>query len=296
MTSRRDFLTTTAVGLGAAALRPEWARASDPPEVKTTFNGVIGLQLWSLREQLKKDVPGTLAKVRPLGIREVESAGTWGQTAADHRAALDKAGLRCQASHTGFERLRDDLAGALKEAKTLGASWVVCPWIPHDKAKGFTRDDAMKAAVAFNGFAKAGKDEGLEFAYHCHGYEFAPGAEGTLFDILAADSDPALVKFEVDVFWAKAGGVDPAQLIEKYSGRVRFLHLKDMQKGLKLPPGTSGAPDETNVPLGTGQIDWVAVFRASVKSGIHIYYIEDESPDPLGQIPKSLRYLAGLKV
>jgi sugar phosphate isomerase/epimerase len=296
MTSRRDFLTTAAVGVGATALRSEWALASDPPEVKTALNGPVGLQLWSLREQLKKDVPGTLAKVRPLGIREVETAGTWGQTAEGHRAALDKAGLRCQASHMGFERLRDDLAGTLKEAKTLGASWVVCPWIPHDDAKGFTRDDAMKAAVAFNGFAKAGKDEGLKFAYHCHGYEFAPGADGTLFDILAADADPALVQFEVDVFWAKAGGVDPARLIQKYKGRVPFLHVKDMKKGLNLPPGSSGAPDDTNVPLGTGQIDWPAIFHASVKSGTLVYYIEDESPDPLRQIPQSLQYLAGLKL
>lgn len=296
MTSRRDFLATAAVGLGASALRPARALASGTPEVKTALRRPVGLQLWSLREQLKKDVPGTLAKVRPLGIREVESAGTWGQTAAGHRAALDKAGLRCRASHTGFERLRDDLPGVLKDARTLGASWVVCPWIPHDNAKGFTRDDAMKAAVAFNGFARAARDEGLKFAYHCHGYEFAPGADGTLFDLLAADADPALVQFEVDVFWARAGGVDPAQLIEKYKGRVPFLHVKDMKKGLDLPPGTSGAPDETNVPVGTGQIDWVAVFRASEKSGTLAYFIEDESPDPLAQIPQSLRYLAGLKL
>src|SRR6266498_1219985 len=115
MTSRRDFLTTMAAGVGAAALPPGRAVASDVPEVKTALGGPVGLQLWSLREQLKKDVPGTLAKVRPLGIREVETAGTWGQTATEHRAALDKAGLRCQASHVGFERLRDDLASALKE-------------------------------------------------------------------------------------------------------------------------------------------------------------------------------------
>jgi len=296
MTSRRDFLTTAAVGLGASALRSEWALGSDTPEVKTALNGPVGLQLYSLRAQLKKDVPGTLAKVRPLGIREVETAGTWGQTPADHRAALDKAGLRCQASHMGFERLRDDLAGALKEAKTLGASWVVCPWIPHDNAKGFTRDDAMKAAEAFDRFGKAGRDAGLKLAYHCHGYEFVPGAEGTLFDVLAAHTDPALVSFEVDVFWAKAGGADPAKLIEKYKGRVPFLHVKDMKKGLSLPPGSSGAPDDTNVPLGTGQIDWPAVFHASVKSGTLVYYIEDESPDPLGQIPESLKYLAALKL
>jgi len=98
------------------------------------------------------------------------------------------------------------------------------------------------------------------------------------------------------VFWAKAGGAEPAALIEKYNGRVPFLHVKDMEKGLSLPPGTSGAPEKTKVPVGTGQIDWPAVFRASMKSGTLVYYIEDESPDPLGQIPQSLKYLSGLKV
>ena len=294
MTSRRDFLTTMAAGVGAAALRPGQATAQDVPEVKTALNGPVGLQLYSLREQLKKDVPGTLAKVRPLGIVQVETAGLWGQTAAEHRAALDKAGLRCQASHIGFERLRDDPAGGLKEAKTLGASWVVCAWIPH--GKHFTRDDATKAAATFNQIGKAAGAEGMKFAYHCHGYEFVPSSEGTLFDTLMAGTDHDLVHIEVDVFWAKAGGVDPAALIEKYKGRVPFLHVKDMEKGLSLPPGTSGAPEKTNVPVGTGQIDWPAVFRASMKSGTLAYYIEDESPDPLGQIPQSLKYLSGLKL
>jgi sugar phosphate isomerase/epimerase len=293
--TRRDFLNSVALGLGASALAPRLSFAFDVPEVKTVLNGPIGLQLWSVKVALKQDVPGTLAKVRAMGIREVESAGSaWDLTAAEGRAALDKAGLRCQASHLGFEGLRDDLAGAFKEAKTLGASWVVCPWIPHEKV--FTKDDVAKAADLFNRVAKAGKDEGLRFAYHCHGYEFAPASGGTLFEALVAATDPALVSFEIDVFWAKAGGADPARLIGSLKGRVPFLHVKDMKKGLALPPGSSAASADTNVPVGTGQIDWPAVFRASVKSGSLVYYLEDESPDPLGQIPQSLKYLAGLKL
>src|SRR2546428_3488393 len=111
MTSRRDFLSKMAVGVGAAALRPGQALAQDVPEVKTGLNGPVGLQLYSLREQLKKDVPGTLAKVRPMGIREAETAGLWGQTAAEHRAALDKAGPRCPASPICLEPPADGPAG-----------------------------------------------------------------------------------------------------------------------------------------------------------------------------------------
>jgi len=293
MTSRRDFLTTAAVGLGAAALRPAWA-AGSPPEVKTVLKAPIGLQLYSLREELKKDVPGTLALVRSMGLREVEAAGLFGLPLADMRAALDKADLVCRAAHNGRDRLRDDLAGAIKETKGLGASWIVCPWIPHDKV--FTKDDALKAAELFNKVAQAAQAEGLKFAYHCHGYEFVAGDKGTLFDTLAAATDPKLVGFEIDVFWAKAGGVDPAELISKLKGRVPFLHLKDMQKGLSLPAGSSGAPHETNVVLGTGQIDWPGVLRASEAAGSIVYYIEDESPNPVGQIPQSLTYLKSLKL
>ncbi len=290
MTSRRDFLTTMAVG--AAALRP--ARAADPPEVKTRLNGPVGLQLYSLREALKKDVPGTLAKVRALGIREVESAGTWGQSAEEHRAALDKADLVCRASHIGLDKLQGDAAAAFKEVKTLGARWVVCPWIPHDKV--FGRENALKAAEAFNGVAKAAKGEGLRFAYHCHGYEFVPSAEGTLFDTLVGATDKDLVSYEIDVFWAKAGGGDPTKVVEKLSGRVPFLHVKDMKKGLSFAPGSSGSEKDSNVVVGTGQVDWPSVLRAAVKAGTEVYYIEDESPDPLAQIPESLRYLEGLKL
>ena len=302
MTSRRDFLNTVAGGLGAAALRPSLAAgapaakasAHDTPEVRTSLGGPVGLQLYSLREQLKKDVPGTLARARALGIREVESAGLWGQTAAEHRAALDKADLRCRSSHMPFDRLRDEPAAVFKEAKALGATAVVCPWIPHEKA--FTRDDAQKAAEVFNRVAKAGVEAGLAFAYHCHGYEFAPSDEGTLFDTLAGSTDPVKVGFEVDVFWASAGGADPAALITKYKGRVPFLHIKEMRKGLSFPPGTSGAPGDTNVAVGQGQLDWPGILRAAKSAGTSIYYIEDESPDPFGQIPQSLKYLAGLKV
>src|SRR5688572_28865723 len=177
MNSRRQFLNTMAAGVGATALAPAWARAAERAEIKSPLNGPLGLQLYSLREYLPKDVPGTLDKVRAMGFREVESAGLWKLTAPDFRAALDKASLRCQSAHIGFDRLRDDMPGAISEAKTLGATWVVVAWIPH-KQNAFTREDALKAAEAFNGYGKALGEASLRFAYHCHGYDSAPSPEG----------------------------------------------------------------------------------------------------------------------
>jgi sugar phosphate isomerase/epimerase len=279
--SRRQFLAQVAAGLVAPAVAS--ARAATREE--TTY----GLQLWSLREYLPKDLPGTLGKIAAMGFHEVEGAGLWKHTAADLRAALDTAGLRCRSAHMNMERLRDDQAGAFAEAKALGASWIVCPWIPHEKA--VTREDILKAADVFNATALAAGGAGLRFGYHCHGYEFVPSPEGTLFETLAGATDPKEVTFQIDVFHALLGGAEPAALIDKYRTRVTSLHLKDLKKGFPITPGRDLAPPEADVPLGTGQVDMPAVLQAAKRAGVTLYYIEDESADPLGHIPQSLAYL-----
>jgi sugar phosphate isomerase/epimerase len=292
MWSRRQFLSTVAAGFAVPAGARAWLEQQE--EIKTVLNGPVGLQMWSLREYLPKDMAGALARVRAMGFREVEGAGLWKHTVGELRAALDSAGLRCQSAHMGFERLRDDAAGAFAEARALGASWVVCPWIPHDKE--FTRDDALKSAEAFNKFAAAAEATGLRFAYHCHGYEMLPSPEGTRFDTLAQNTDPKRVLFQVDVFHTLHGGADPVALINRYGGRVTSLHLKDLKKGVAITNGTGTATPDVDVPLGTGQVDWPVVLRAAMKAGASLYYVEDESADPYGHIPQSLRYLRSLKL
>ncbi len=292
MWSRRAFLGTVAGGLALPGGAREWLARQE--QIKTVLNGPVGLQMWSLRDYLPKDLPGTLAKVRAMGFHDVEGAGLWKHTVAELKAALDTAGLRCQSAHMEFERLRDDMAGAFAEAKALGAGWVVCPWIPHDKE--FTRDDALKAAEAFNRFASAADGAGLRFAYHCHGYEMLPSPEGTRFDTLAQNTDPKRVLFQVDVFHALHGGANPIDLINRYATRVTSLHLKDLKKGVVITKGSGTAPPDVDVPLGTGQVDWPAVLRAAMTAGASLYYVEDESADPWGHIPQSLQYLKSLKL
>jgi sugar phosphate isomerase/epimerase len=295
MPSRRDFLTTMAVGLSASALAPRWARAAvDGPTFKSPLNGPIGLQLWSLRQYLPTDLAGSLAKVRGMGFTVVEGAGTWKHTAAELRAAMDAAGLKCPSTHLGYERLRDDMPGAFAEAKTLGAASIICPWIAHKDT--FTREDALKAAELFNRVGKAAHEAGLRFGYHTHGYENVPSTEGTLLETLAQNTDAQLVTFQVDVFHVYHGGMDPVALMQKYNGRVRSLHLKDIKKDFLREAGHGTATADADVPVGTGQIDWPAVLRAAMKAGANEYYIEDESTDPLGHIPQSVAYLQGLKL
>jgi sugar phosphate isomerase/epimerase len=293
MHSRRSFLTAITGGMMMVpAVR---LSSAGQEEIKTALNGPLGLQLWSLREYLPKDLPGTLGRIRALGFREVEGAGLWGaKSATELRSALDAAGLRCRSQHMGFERLRDDLPNALAEVKALGATWVVCPWIPHDKV--FTRDTTLMAAEAFNRFGAAAESAGLRFAYHCHGYEFVPSPEGTLFETLAGATDAKRVTFQVDVFHAFFGGTDPARLIERYKGRVTSLHLKDLKKGLPVKAGTATAPAEADVPVGSGQIDMTATLRAAADAGVALYYLEDESADPWGHIPMSVAYLKTVRI
>jgi len=292
MLSRRTFLGTLASASVAPIFGPQ-SKSGVAGEVTTALGAPVGLQLWSLRDYLPKDLRGTLTRIRALGFREVEGAGLWKHTAADLRAALDAAGLRCQSAHMEFERLRDDAPGAFAEAKALGASSVVCPWIP-DADRKFGREEALRTAEAFNKFAAAAEAAGLTFAYHCHGYEFVPSTEGTLFDTLAKSTDPRRVSFQIDVFHALYGGADPAALIDRYKSRVTSLHLKDLKKGAPIKAGTATAAADVDVPVGSGQVDMAAVLRAARGARISAYYLEDESADPWGHIPQSVAYLGSV--
>jgi sugar phosphate isomerase/epimerase len=288
--SRRAFLGTLAAGASLSAARGLFG-ANAMPEALTTFGAPIGLQLWSLRAQLPRDVEATLRQVREWGIVEIQSAGTAGRTAEAFRVALDAAGLRCRSSHVGFDDLAQRFVETAGTARTLGATQLVCPWLPHDGAAGLKLDDVKRAAEVLNEAGRRARAEALKVAYHCHGYEFVPSADGTLFDTLAKATDPALVGLEVDVLWAKAGGADPAALIKTYKGRIVSLHAKDIAKGLTFPIGTSGMPAENEAPVGAGQLDWPAILGAARAAGVEGYYIEDETTDPLGNIPKSIAFL-----
>ena len=139
------------------------------------------------------------------------------------------------------------------------------------------------------------KNQGIKFFYHVHGFEFQPYQDGTLLDLLMRETDPALVHYEMDVFWIVFPGQDPVKLLDKYKGRWELMHLKDMRKGLKTGELT-GKTDVTNdVALGTGQMGWPAILKAAKKAGIKWYFIEDESPTAAEQVPQSLQFLETVK-
>jgi len=271
------------------------ATAADSPA--GSFKGVAGLQLYSLRDSFKADVPGTLDKVKALGFTEVETAGTYGLPAEKFREMLAERGLTPVSGHFSYEPLTKDVEAAVRDAKALGLKYAVCPWIAHEIGS-FGEADVKRAAADFNKWGAAFKEAGITFAYHPHGYEFRPVVEGgteTLFDMLVRETKPELVAFEMDVFWVVHPGQDPAKLLAKYPDRWVLMHLKDIRKGARIGVFTGKAPLTDDVTLGTGLVDWPAVLREAARAGVKHYFIEDESPTVLEQIPQSVKYLESLK-
>ena len=269
--------------------------AADTPAAGTgaSFKGPLGLQLYSLRDEFKKDVPATLATVNKLGFRTVELAGTYGKTPEEFNTLLATNNLKAIAGHFGFERFRDDPEGVAKEAKALGLEWAGTAWVPHTGE--VTEEWAHATAKVFNHAGEVLAKAGIKFYYHNHGYEFVKQADGTLFDLLVKETKPGLVYFEMDVLWVVFPGQDPAKLMEKHAGRWALMHVKDLKKGVATGSLAGGTDTKNDVVIGTGQVDWSALLRASQKAGVKHYFIEDESPTVLEQIPPSLKYLESLK-
>jgi sugar phosphate isomerase/epimerase len=273
------------VALGCVALT--W-----PARVERVPPKAVGLQLYSLRDQFKKDVAQTLDQVRAFGITNVELAGTYGIAPEKFREQLDARGIKAISGHFPYEQCRDDIESVAREAKVLGLQYAGCAWIPHQDP--FDEKTCRAAAAVFNRAGEALAKHGIKFFYHTHGYEFLPYRDGTLFDLLMAETKPEYVRIEIDVYWIVHPGQDPVKLLEKYGNRFELMHVKDMKRG--TPGGFTGQSDVTNnVALGNGVIDWPSVFRAARKAGVKWYFIEDESPTSVAQIPQSLRYLETLK-
>jgi sugar phosphate isomerase/epimerase len=281
-------------GTGKIKAKPSKQRvaSSAPAGIGPLFKGPLGLQLYSMRFEFKKDVLRTLDEVKHFGFREVELAGTYGYAPEAFLKELTARGLKPVSTIVDFALLKNDIAKVIAEAKTLGVQYVGCGWIPHKRP--FNMSNVDEAATVFNAAGEKLKAAGLKFFYHPHGYEFQPTATGTLMDDLAAKCKPEFVYFELDVFWATHAGQDPVKLLEKYPKRFVLMHVKDLRKDV-AGDLTGGAKDDTSVAIGQGKVNWAAVMKAAKRAGIKHYFIEDEAETAPQQIPNSLRYLEGLR-
>jgi len=266
---------------------------------ETDFHQHLGIQLYSMRAMMLAHPDEALATVHGYGITEVETAGTANRTPAQFAAALRANHLRAISAHEGYDRLVNDLPGVIAEARALGVADVYCsalgPSVPP-----LNEVEARKVAAQLNAWGRALSAAGFHFGLHTHGMEFRPlndGTKDTAFDVLMRETDPALVSFEMDVYWVRRGGGDPVGLLKKYPGRWTALHLKDMRIGAPIGSFDSRtSPATDRVVIGTGVFDWPVLLRAAAAAGVTHYYIEDETPDPGVNIPASLAYLRNLKL
>ena len=260
---------------------------------KPLYTFPLGVQTYTFRNQLPKNVPATLDSIRAMGFTELEAGAPKGMTPEEFRKLCDERKLSIPSTGADFDELSTSPEKVAARAKILGAAFVMCAWIPHQDGQ-FSIDDAKKAVEVFNRAGKVLKASGLTLCYHDHGYEFQPYAKGTLFDYIVQHTDPAYVSFEMDLLWTLHGGADPVKLLNKYPGRWKLMHLKDLKKGVKGDL-TGHTPAENDVVLGTGQADMRRVIKAAKKAGVRHCFIEDESEQEMKHVPQSIAYLKGLR-
>ena len=293
--NRRTFIGTS-IAAAVAASRPAW-----PAETQHIKR--VGLQLYTVRDLMKKDFEGTIAKVAQIGYKEVEFAGYFDHSPQDVRAILQKDGLTSPSTHVGYDIVEKKWNETLDTAHAIGHKFVVCPWVEPSQRK--EADGWKRAAALFNKAGEAAQKAGIQFAYHNHAFEFEPSEPlgGKLpYDFLLENTDPKLVKMEMDLCWITVGGRDPVKYFDKYPGRFPLVHVKDWTS--KGPGGSDygGATGGSRKPghiadVGQGEIDWKRVFAQSGKAGIQHYFVENDEPEsPFEDIKISYDYLAKLTV
>ena len=280
MQTRRNFLAT--LGVAALGIGARDALAHEIVLAKKKLKRV-GLQLYTVRDMMKADLPGTLAQVAAIGYKEVEFAGYFGRTPAQIRDLLRRNKLDSPSTHLSFDLLPNGWQKALDDAKAIGHKWAAIAWIPEEKRR--TLDDWKRHAAAFNRAGAQAKSAGLRFAYHNHDFELTRIGGVRPLDILLNETDASLVNFEMDLYWVVFGGGDPLDFFKRYPKRFKLLHVKD----------SAGPPDNKMVDVGKGTINFRSIFAQSEKAGVKHYFVEHDNPaDPIASLRNSYTYLHSL--
>ncbi|MFF5381405.1 sugar phosphate isomerase/epimerase family protein [Pedobacter suwonensis] len=286
MISRRNFLINSSVAAAAALIVPSFAFAADNKRV-------VGLQLYSLRDELPKDVKGTIAKIAKAGFKEVETYGFsikdqfWGLTPKEFKALLDAHGLKAPSGHYGLGTYLSDgntteLKAAIAAAKVLKSEYVTIPWLDTSLRKN--AEDYKKIAARINEAGKMCKAAGIRLAYHNHNFEFDKQGDTTGYEILLKGTDKKLVDFELDLYWVVRSGNDPLKLFKENPGRFTMWHVKDMDK----------ANPALNAEVGTGSINFKPIFAQAKLSGMKHFFVEHETnykPNPMESVAASCAYI-----
>ncbi len=283
--NRRTFLQNSFVTTVASSL---------PLRAFAATHGIskVGLQLYTVRDAMKADLDGTIAKVAQIGYKELEFAGYFGRTPQQIRAIIDKNHVTAPSCHVPLDVVENHWPETLEAAHVVGHEYIVCPFLDE---KDRTGDNLKRLADAFNKAGAASKKAGIQFAYHNHTFEFQPDpALGGkfLYDQLLALTDPDLVKMEMDLCWITCAGQDPVAYFQKYPGRFPLVHVKDVAS-IPASGKDMGKIVETMVPVGSGAIDWKRIFAHADQGGVKHYFVEnDNQKDAFNNIAASYAYLS----
>jgi sugar phosphate isomerase/epimerase len=284
---RRTFLAQSALATGAVL-----TGTSCSPKKPVHDGPAIGLQLYTVRDEVAKGIVPIIEKIGALGYTHLETYGYdkgmfFGKTPKEFRNLLFENKLNTPSGHyyaDEFVTGNDDAwKKACEAANTLEQEYIILPWMaenlrPKDEA-GF-----KKFCERLNALGKISKEAGLQFAYHNHDFELKYNAQAktSLFQVIMTDTDPELVKLEMDIFWVVFAEGDPVTLFYQYPKRFPLWHVKD------LDPLT-----RTNSDLGKGIIDFPAIFRHKKEAGLKYYFVEQENyaVSPLDSIEKNIAYV-----
>ncbi len=249
-------------------------------------NKKVGVQLYTVRDQIFKDPKGVLKKIAALGFGEVENFGYgdgkfFGMSAQEYKSVLKELNLDAPSGHYMYSSILNGWDKAVEDAKTVGHKYMVLAFLMPNERTSIA--DYKKIAANLNAAGATCKKAGIQLCYHNHDFEFQE-LEGQIpYDILTKETDHDLVKFELDLYWATRAGKDPIALFKQLKGRVALWHVKDMDKSEK----------KNFTEVGNGVIDFVKIFKNAKVSGMHHFFVEqDECPgDPLVSIEKSIKYI-----
>ena len=283
--SRREALCLMAAGVAGSAILPSLARGLSSVDEAGGAAKIdrIGLQLYTVRKAMAKDVEGTIAALAAAGIQEVEFAGYYNRSAEQWAALLKKNGLTAPSTHIGFPKTNDLWKPQFDMANGIGHKWVIVPSVGNDMRGSV--DGYKRLGNRLNQSGMLAKAAGLRIGYHNHEYEFESVGAKTGYDVLMDAIDPNLVDMEVDLFWAIKAGQDPLAMIAKWPGRYPLCHVKD---GGPLP-------ERKMMDVGAGVVDFKSIFRKSRQAGFKHYFIEhDEPADGVASAGISAAYLRKL--
>jgi len=285
MTNRRTFLTQAGLLSAGVIIAPNLLSA------KPVKN--VGLQLYSLRDQLPKDVKGVIAKVAAAGYKEVEpfgyskKAGFWGLDPKAFSSLLKANGLSTPSAHYDMNEYlgsgkMDNFNDYIEAANATGQSHIIIPSINGEYIK--TVDECKAVAEKMNKAAEICQKSGLKLGYHNHNFEWKPIGNTTFYDTVIDNTDPKLVAMEMDIYWVVRSGKDPLELFAKHPGRFEFVHIKDMDK----------TNNGLNTEIGTGTIDFVKILAQAKQGGVKHFIVEQENYtniDPYVSITQSAKYI-----